>query len=282
MPKTGSTGCCRNGSAALPANTGHRRCRGVDFDLTQIRRNFDRAIRVCRGDAGDLPKVVRGLLIGEFQTVCGRDDHHPLVRADDLALDELAQGREGDTGVWAVEHAGAIGTRGLVGQLGLARLLHHALELPEDADGALVTHRVADLDGARQGLLGLHRRERLEVLEEGQIKRVGVLRLGDRDAGQLLNEAELAHHQEALAEGADIAEVAAGDDDPIGDFPPELLYQLDGHGLLAFDPQAVHRIGQINVALCRDLLHESHAAVEIRVQTEDERAVGEGLNELRR
>ena len=41
--------------------------------------------------AFERPHVVRGLLLGELQAVCRRDHDHALVRADDLAVNELAQ-----------------------------------------------------------------------------------------------------------------------------------------------------------------------------------------------
>ena len=81
------------------------------------------------------------------------------------------------------------------------------------------------------------RLERLEVLQVRAIERVGVLGLRHDDARQLLDEAEVAHHQQALAERADVAEVAAGDDDPVRHLPVELLHDLDADGLLPFDAQ---------------------------------------------
>ena len=78
-----------------------------------------------------------------------------------------------------------------------------------------------------------------------------------------------------------IAEVAAGDHDPVRHFPVELLHDLDGHRLLALDAQAVHRVRQVDPLLLRDLLDDRHAAVEVRVEGEHQRAVREGLHELR-
>src|SRR4029077_16158845 len=44
--------------------------------------------------------------------------------------------------------------------------------------------------------------------------------------------------------------------------------------------QAVHRVGEIDVTLLGDLLHQRHAAVEVGVEAEHEGAVGERLDEL--
>ena len=93
---------------------------------------------------------------------------------------------------------------------------------------------------------------------------------------------EVAHHQKALAQGTDVAQIAAGNDHPVGDLPIELLDQLDGHSLLALEPQTVHRVGEVDGALLGNLLHQRHAAVKVRVETQHERAVGERLHELRR
>ena len=71
-----------------------------------------------------------------------------------------------------------------------------------------------------------------------------------------------------------------GDDDHVGDFPVELLDDLDAHGLLPLDPERVHGIGQIDRLVLGDLPHHAHAAVEIRVQRQDQRAIGDRLYEL--
>src|SRR6185369_11124256 len=105
-------------------------------------------------------------LIGELEAVRRRDDDDAVVRADDLALDELAERGERDAGVRAVEHAGPIGARRLVGKLLLARLLDDAIEALQGANRALDAHRVADLDRARERLLRRHRLERLEMFQK--------------------------------------------------------------------------------------------------------------------
>ena len=233
------------------------------------------------GSPGDQPQVVRRLLLRELQPVGGGDHDHALVRADDLPLHELPEGGQGDAGVRAVEHPGPVGAGRLVGELGLARLLDDPVELAQHLDGALVADRVADLDRAGERLLRLHRTERLEARQVREVEGIGVLGLGHRDAGQLLDEPERLHHEEALAERARVPEVAAGDDDPVRNLPVELLHELDGDGLLALDAEAVHGVGQVDGALLGDLLDQRHAPVEVRVQREDERPVRQRLHELR-
>ena len=85
----------------------------------------------------------------------------------------------------AVEHPGPITQRGRIGQLLLGGLFHDATELFQSADGLLEAHGIADLNGARQRFLRLHRFEGLEVSKKGAIERVGAFRLGDHDARQL-------------------------------------------------------------------------------------------------
>jgi hypothetical protein len=50
---------------------------------------------------------------------------------------------------------------------------------------------------------------------------------------------------------------------------------------LPLDPQAVHRVRQVNSVVLRDLLDGGHAAVEVGVQGENQGAVGERLDKLR-
>ena len=90
------------------------------------------------------------------------------------------------------------------------------------------------------------------------------------------------HHQKALADGADVAEISARQDHPVRHFPVELLDDLDGNGFLPFDAQTVHRVGQINMLVLGHFLHRRHAAVEIGIQGQHQRAVGERLHQLRR
>ena len=67
-----------------------------------------------------------------------------------------------------------------------------------------------------------------------------------------------------------------------GHFPVELLHDLDRQRLLAFEPQAVHRVGEVDALFLGQPLHDRHAAVEVGVEREHAGAVGERLHELRR
>ena len=52
--------------------------------------------------------------------------------------------------------------------------------------------------------------------------------------------------------------------------------------LLPFEAQRVHRVGQVDAALGGQALHDRHAAVEVGVERQHERAVGDRLHQLRR
>ena len=116
---------------------------------------------------------------------------------------------------------------------------------------------------------------------EGAVHRVRVLGLRHAEPREARDEAELAHHLEAGVERRGVAEVAAREDDPVGRLPVELLDDLDRHRLLPLDPERVHRVREVDEASARELLHDGHAAVEVRLEREDARAVRERLHELR-
>ena len=95
----------------------------------------------------------------------------------------------------------------------------------------------------RQGRLGNDGLEILELAQVAEIERVGRCGLGDTNARTLRNQPEFEHHVEALAQSADVAQIPAGNDHPIGNFPVKLLHHFDGDGLLSLDAQAVHAVG---------------------------------------
>jgi hypothetical protein len=62
---------------------------------------------------------------------------------------------------------------------------------------------------------------------------------------------------------------------PSGPYPS--CRDFDRDRLLAFEPEAVHRVGEVDARVDRQPLHDPHAAVEIRVEREHPRAVGNRL-----
>ena len=136
----------------------------------------------------------------------------------------------------AIEHTRPVPQGHRIGQFFLAGLLDHPVELAERADGFLETDRIADLDGAGQGLLRLDGFEGLEVTEIGPVQRVGALRLRHDNSRQAGDQAQVFHQQQPFAQGRDIPEVPAGNDNHIRRFPIELLDDFDAHGLLSLHP----------------------------------------------
>ena len=146
--------------------------------------------------------------------------------------------------------------------------------------GFLKADGVADLDGAGECFLGLDWLEGFEITQVRTVERIGPLGLRDDDARQLGDQPEVLHHQQSLAQRRDVAEIATGDDDHVRRLPIELLDDLDADGLLALDPKRIHRVGQVERRVLGDLLDQPHAAVEVGVQVEHQRAVGDGLDQL--
>jgi hypothetical protein len=106
------------------------------------------------------------------------------------------------------------------------------------------------------------------------------LGLGHADARLADDQPHVEQHVETFAQCGHVAQIAAGNDHPLGDLPVELLHDLERDGLLSLDAQAVHRVREIDPVALGHLLHDLHAAIEVRVQSEDHGAVGHGLDQL--
>ena len=142
-----------------------------------VRLEDDRVVGAARVDARDAPLVVRELELGELQAVGGRHDDHALLRVDESPLAQLEEAREGDAGVRARVEPRPVGARAGVGELLLAGLLDDAVHRLERRHRARRADRVADLDGARQRLLGLDGLDHVLAGDEGAVHRVGALGL---------------------------------------------------------------------------------------------------------
>ena len=77
--------------------------------------------------------------------------------------------------------------------------------------------------------------KRAEAIEIALIQRIGALRLGTGDTRQFGDDAQVAHEQKTTPQRADVAKVAAGNDDPIRHLPVKLLHEFDADRLLALD-----------------------------------------------
>jgi hypothetical protein len=71
-------------------------------------------------------------------------------------------------------------------------------------------------------------------------------RLHDGDVGALGEQSQVVQLAQGFAVRAAIAEVAARHDDAVGRLPAALLQQLHHHRLLAFEPEGVHRVEDVD------------------------------------
>ena len=83
-------------------------------------------------------------------------------------------------------------------------------------------------------------------------------------------------------ECADISQIADRYDDPIRNLPIELATDFNANRFLAFDPQAVHRICEVDGIVLGNFLNDFHAAIKVGVEGHYVSAIGNGLNQLGR
>ena len=193
-------------------------------------RKFYGSVGEAAVDARNCFFVIIDLELRKFQTVRRGDDHHSVLGAYLPALDDFFESGQRHAGLGAVVHSGPVRARGGVRQLLLARLLHRALERLERPDGPLDAHRIPDLDGRRQRWFGLYWMELAEPGHVASVKGVGLFSLGANDSGHLVDQPQIAHLHEALAQRAHVSEVTAGYNDDVGDLPVELLDEFDADG----------------------------------------------------
>ncbi len=201
-------------------------------------------------------------------------------RADLALSDELLEAGEGDGGGgFAADALGADLGLG-EGDLLLGDLLAPAAGGAESSEGLAPGGGVADTDGGGAGV-GLDGDEfPAVVVHDGAVERVGSLGLDDADLGDARDEAEVVHLGEALAERGAVGEVAAGDDDVLGDLPLELLEEFEGGGLLAFEAVGVDGVEQVDGEAVDEVGEDADAAVEVGLELDGERTVVHGLGEL--
>ena len=250
-------------------------------DQAEILLHLHRRVRELANNTFNLTSMVSDLTLRKLQTVRGAHDHDLVAGADGLSLPELLERRQGNTSVWAVEHAREVSLSSGVHKLLLGRLLHDSVRLLQRVDGAVDGHGIADLDRGSKGGLSL---DRLELLESGGVRAVQgvrVVRLSHHHPGKLVHEPELLAHLESLVKRVHVTEVSTGDDDVVGNLPVKLLEDLDGGGLLSLEAKGVEGVRQVDGELRGHLANQAHAAIEVGVDGHHERPVSDGLHELR-
>ena len=71
--------------------------------------------------------------------------------------------------------------------------------------------------------------------------------------GSARHQAQLVQFAEALAQGRAVAQIAAGDDEVVGNVPIEGLGNFEGGRLLALEPVGIDRVEQIDGRFLHDL-----------------------------
>ncbi len=210
--------------------------------------------------------MITDLKVDELEAVRRRHHDDSLVGLDSAVHGKLQERGQGHTGLRAAKEPVAVCSGRGLGQFILRRLLDDTIELTEDGNCSGDADRIADLNGGCQGTF-CH--DRLDLFESGEIATVeGICPFGLRahEAGQFLDYAQVAHHQEPEANGGDVAKVSAGHDDPVGNLPVELLHHLNTYGLLPFDAMGVHRVDQRE----RQAIGEYGEAMAIAFQIRDD------------
>src|SRR6266550_28582 len=121
-----------------------------------------------------------------------------------------------------------------------------------------------------------------EVLAKAAIERIRAVRLNRREPGHLRDPPVVARLDERLAERARVAEVAGGDDDPVGRVPLEVLEQLPDDRLLALESKRINGVDEVDAELLRRLEDQAHRRVEVAADLQAECAVRERLREFSR
>ncbi len=83
---------------------------------------------------------------------------------------------------------------------------------------------------------------------------------------------------ESLIERANVAKIAHRDDDPVGNFPVKLPDDFNADRFLTLNAQTIHRVSKVNRIVLRHFLDNFHTAIEVGIEREHVRAVGNRLD----
>ena len=118
-----------------------------------------------------------------------------------------------------------------------------------------------------------------EFVDDG-VEGVGAGGVDDGEPRGLFDEAEVEEFFEGFAEGAAVSEIAAGDDDPVGDVPVEAFEDAVHDGFLAFEAEGVHGVHEVEAELLGDIADAAEAGIEVAFDLEGEGAVVERLRKF--
>ena len=115
---------------------------------------------------------------------------------------------------------------------------------------------------------------------QAAVERIGAFGLDDADLRHALDEAEVLHLRESLAQRGAVGEVSAGNDDVVRNLPFHLLQHLEGRCLLTLKAIGIDRVQQVDWRSGDDLRQHAHATVKVGAQLHRGCAVVHGLREL--
>jgi hypothetical protein len=112
------------------------------------------------------------------------------------------------------------------------------------------------------------------------VQRIGAARVDHGQPRQAVDQSQAVQFRKRFAEGARVAQVAARHHDPVGHFPTQRLEHPVHDRLLAFEPERVDAVDQIDAQIARDLLDPDHRVVEIALDLHRQRAVFQRLGQF--
>ena len=101
-----------------------------------------------------------------------------------------------------------------------------------------------------------------------------------RQARHAIDQADPAQLRKGFTEGTGIAEVTAGDDDPVGNLPAERFQHPEHNRLLPLQPEGIDAVDEVDAQLPGDFLDAGHGVIEVAGDLDRQRAVIERLREL--
>ncbi len=235
---------------------------------------------------------------GVFQLMARQDARDGLIRADDAFVPQQPQ--PGDTrpaGRFAAQAKAADDALGLHDGL-IAHLPHDAIADIHRPQAFLEVYRPRNLNRRRHGFgpvaAGV---EVAVIIVDGRlihpsimeadapafvevVKRIGPGSVDNRHTRNPVNESQVGQFGEGLAEGAGIAEVAAGGDNPVGRMPLQAFEHAVHNRLLAFEAEGVQRVEQVQTQVPAHLLDPPHTVIEVAFNLNRLRPIVQGLAEF--
>ena len=218
---------------------------------------------------------------GELEAMGRADDNDAVTRLDLAPFHQFEERSQGDAGVGTGVHASEIGHCCCVGKFVFASLLDNAIGHLDRLDSFVIADRVADLNGRGQGRLGLLHRLFGKAVAVALVEGISLLRLRGHQPRHLVDNPQIQQQFQAFVKGADVAQVADRDDNPVGRFPVKLAHNFNGNRFLALDANAVHGVRQIEALVLRHLSDDAHTAVKVGVERQDMGAIRHRLDQLR-